>query len=225
MIHPMATTFRGWSDEVFTFYEQLEAENNRAFWTEHRHVYDEEVRAPFDALSDLVADEFGPLKVFRPNRDIRFSKDKSPYKTRCYGVGEGEGGETYYVEISAHGLVAGSGYWMMAKDQLARYREAVDDDTTGVQLATIVDAIRTAGLRVEDQGLKTAPRGYPRDHPRVELLRAKSLAALRSWEPARWMGTKAAATRVTDAWRTAADMNAWLAAHVGPSTEPPDQRW
>jgi uncharacterized protein (TIGR02453 family) len=218
------TTFRGWSAEVFDFYEQLESDNTRSFWTANRQIYDEAVRPPFEALSTLVADEFGPLKVFRPNRDVRFSKDKSPYKTRCYGVGEGEGGESYYVEISAHGLVAGSGYWMMAKDQLARYRAAVDDDATGDELLAAADAIRGAGLRIEDQGLKTAPRGYPRDHPRVELLRAKSLAALRSYEPARWMGTKEAATRITEVWRAAAPMNAWLAANVGPSTEPPASR-
>lgn len=221
----MATTFRGWSPAAFEFYEQLEADNSRAFWTEHRATYDAEVRAPFDALADAVADDFGPLKVFRPNRDVRFSKDKSPYKTRCYGVTEGEGGESYYVEISARGLVVGSGYWMMAKDQLGRYREAVDDDASGPELVPIVDALRSSGLRIEDQGLKTAPRGYPRDHPRVELLRAKSLAALRSHPPAAWMGTKAALGRITDAWRAAAPMNAWLAAHVGPSTEPPDARW
>ena len=225
MIVAMATPFRGWSDEVFTFYEQLEADNTRTFWTEHRATYDDEVRAPFDALGELVADEFGPLKVFRPNRDVRFSKDKSPYKTRCYGVAEGEGGESYYVEISARGLVVGTGYWMMAKDQLARYRQAVDDPGTGEQLVAVVDDLRSSGLRIEDQGLKTAPRGYARDHPRVELLRAKSLAALRSWEPARWIGTKAAATRITDVWRAGAPMNGWLAANVGPSTEPPSDRW
>jgi uncharacterized protein (TIGR02453 family) len=221
----MGTTFRGWSAVVFDFYEQLEADNTRAFWTEHRATYDQEVRPSFDALGEAIAQEFGPLKVFRPNRDVRFSKDKSPYKTRCYGVTEGEGAESFYVEISARGLVVGSGYWMMAKDQLTRYREAVDDGSTGPELARLVQAIRTSGMRVEDQGLKTAPRGYSRDHPRVELLRAKSLAALRSWEPAPWMSTKGALARITDAWRAAAPMNAWLATNVGPSTEPPTSRW
>jgi uncharacterized protein (TIGR02453 family) len=222
----MATnTFRGWPASAFEFYRGLEADNSRAWFTEHRPTFDADVRAPFDALSELVADEFGPLKVFRPNRDVRFSKDKSPYKTRCYGVTEGEGGESFYIEISARGLVAGSGFWMMAKDQLERYRAAVDDRTTGPQLEAAVAEVRAAGLRIEDQGLKTAPRGYPRDHPRVELLRAKSLAAMASFEPAAWMSTAAAAKRITGAWRTAAPMNRWLATHVGPTTEPPSDRW
>ena len=217
----MATPFRGWSDEALDFYRRLEAENNRTFWTANRATYDAEVKAPFDALSDLVADEFGPLKVFRPNRDMRFSKDKSPYKTRCYAVGEGIGGESYYVEISAAGLVTGSGYWMMASDQLARYREAVDAEKTGSELEQIISALRKQKVQIEGRGLKGAPRGYARDHPRIELLRNKSLAALRSFDPAPWLGTKAAANRILGVWRTAAPMNAWLNEHVGPSTEPP----
>ena len=211
---------------MLDFYRRLEVENTRAFWLEHKAVYDDEVRAPFDALSALVEDEFGPIKVFRPNRDVRFSKDKTPYKTRCYGVTEDEGGSSYYVGISAEGLVAGSGYWMMAKDQLERYRAAVDDDATGTALEGAVAAVASAGLEIEGQGLKTAPRGYPRDHPRVDLLRHKSLAGIKRWEPAAWLGTKAAATKITGAWRAVAPVNAWLLEHVGPSTEPPDGgRW
>ena len=219
------TSFRGWSDEAIAFYRELEVHNDRAWWTEHKAVYDTEVRAPFDALSDAVADEFGELRVFRPQRDTRFSKDKSPYKTRCYAVTEGDGGEAYYVEISAGGLYAASGFWMMAADQLDRYRRAIDDDATGPALVDAVAEVRRRKLTIEGHSLKTAPRGWPRDHPRVELLRYKSLAARRAYEPARWLHTRAAATRITDAWRAAAPMNDWLVAHVGPSQLPPDDRW
>ena len=123
------------------------------------------------------------------------------------------------------GLVAASGYWMMARDQLERYRKALDDDAVGNALVDAVAQVRKAKLDIEGHALKTAPRGYPRDHPRVELLRYKSLAAMRRWEPARWLHTKAAATRITDAWRAGGPINEWLAAHVGPSTEPPEDRW
>ncbi len=172
----MAQTFRGWSPAALDFYRRLEAENTRPFWLANKATFDVEVRAPFDALSELVAEEFGPLHVFRPNRDVRFSKDKSPYKTRCYGVAEGERGEGYYVGISAQGLSVGSGAWMMARDQLARYRAAVDDPVAGPELEALVADVRRQRLHIEAQPLKTAPRGYPRDHPRIELLRAKSLA-------------------------------------------------
>ncbi len=221
----MTDGFQGWSDAALDFYERLEADNTKAFWTAHKAVYEDEVRAPFEAFGALIAEEFGPLRVFRPYRDVRFSKDKSPYKTRCYGVAEGEGGEAYYVELSAHGLVAASGYWMMANDQLARYRAAVDDGEAGPALETAVADVRAGKLTIEGHALKTAPRGWPRDHPRIELLRHKSLAAMRTFAPARWFGTTAAATRITDAWRAAGPINTWLAAHVGPSTEPPTDRW
>ncbi len=89
-------SFSGWPDAALDFYRDLERNNNRAFWAEHKDVYERAVKAPFTALSEVVT-EFGPLRVFRPNRDVRFSKDKAPYKTRCYAVTEGDGGEAYYV--------------------------------------------------------------------------------------------------------------------------------
>ena len=214
-------TFSGWSDAALHFYQDLERDNTRSFWLAHKQVYDTEVRAPFDALGELVADEFGPLKVFRPNRDVRFSKDKSPYKTRCYAVTEGEGGEAYYVEFTARGLTVASGYWMMANDQLARYRQAVDDDRAGTELERIVAVPRAGGLDIEGASLKTAPRGFARDHPRVDLLRRKGLAAMTRFPPAAWLSTPQAQHRIVEVWRAAGAMNAWLAGHVGPSTEPP----
>ena len=217
----MPEAFRGWPASALDFFRDLEQDNTRAFWTAHKDVYERDVRAPFEALSELVAEEFGPLRVFRPHRDVRFSKDKSPYKTRAYAATEGEGGEAYYVEVSAKGLVAASGYWRMANDQLDRYRRAVDDDTAGPGLEGIVAGLAEKDLAIEGPSLKTAPRGYPRDHPRIELLRRKSMAAMRRFDPGRWLGTAAAADRIVEVWRAARPMNGWLAQHVGPSTEPP----
>ena len=214
-------SFSGWPDAALDFYRDLERNNNRAFWTAHKDVYERDVKGPFTALSEVVAEEFGPLRVFRPNRDVRFSKDKAPYKTRCYAVTEGDGGQAYYVQISAEGLVVASGYWMMANDQLTRYRQAVDDERQGSALEGVVTELRARALVIEGHGLKTAPRGYPRDHPRIELLRHKSMAAMRTFPPARWLGTATAAERIVDVWRAAGPLNGWLADHVGPSTEPP----
>jgi uncharacterized protein (TIGR02453 family) len=219
------TSFTGWSEAAIDFYRGLETHNDKAFWAANKHVYDTEVRAPFEALSDLVAEEFGPLKVFRPHRDVRFSKDKTPYKTRCYAVTEGEGGEAYYVGFSAQGLDVATGYWMMANDQLARYRRAVDDDAAGTALEAALARVQAAKLHIEGDALKTAPRGYPRDHPRVALLRCKSVAAMRSFPPAGWLHTAAAARRISEVWRAGRPMNDWLARHVGPSTEPPPERY
>jgi len=108
----------------------------------------------------------------------------------------------------------------MADDQLARYRAAVDDDV-GSALEEAVAGMRAAKLEAAGDALKTAPRGYPRDHPRIELLRRKGLAGVRDFDPASWLHTAGAARRITDTWRAAAPLNAWLNRHVGPSTELP----
>ena len=137
------TGFGGFPAEAFRFYEQLSAENTRAFWIEHRHDYDVFVREPFEALAAPLAAEFGPLHIFRPNRDVRFSKDKSPYKTHCGAVTEGEGGEAYYLQISSSGLMVASGYYGFARDQLQRYRDAVDSKA-GKALDRLLESYRPA---------------------------------------------------------------------------------
>ena len=217
----MPEAFRGWPTSALDFVRDLEQDTTRSFWTAHKDVYERDVRAPFEALSELVAEEFGPLQLFRPYRDVRFSKDKSPYKTRAYAATEGEGGEAYYVEVSAKGLVVASGYWMMANDQLDRYRQAVDDDRAGIDLERIVAGLAEKDLTIEGPSLKTAPRGYRRDHPRIELLRRKSVAAMRSFVPGRWLSTAAAADRIVEVWRAGGPVNGWLVRHVGPSNAPP----
>lgn len=212
--------FRGWPVEAVEFYERLEAENTKAFWEANKSTWLESVRAPMEALSAEVADEFGPLHLFRPHRDVRFSKDKTPYKTHLGAVTEGVGGELYYVQLSAGGLFAASGYHQMARDQLARFREAVADERTGPALEAVVADL---GRRydVSSEGLTTAPRGYPRDHPRIALLRLKGVTVSTSWPPGPWLSTRRALSRVVGVWRSAQPLNDWLNAHVGPSTEPP----
>src|SRR5918911_4238310 len=106
--------FAGWPVEAVEFYEGLQADNSKAYWTAHKAVFDADVQAPMAALLAELADEFGPGRIARPYRDVRFSKDKSPYKTGIYAVLE-DGG---YVHFSANGLTAATGYYMMAPDQL-----------------------------------------------------------------------------------------------------------
>ena len=216
--------FCGWPEAAFDFYSRLELDNTKAFWQANRAVYDEAVREPFDAFSDLVEGEFGRVRVFRPYRDVRFSKDKTPYKTAAGAVTEGADGSIYYVQISAEGLFVGSGYYHMASDQLQRWRAAVDDETSGAAIVKVIAALRKARFEIGAMdALKTAPRGYPRDHPRVELLRMKGLTAGKSFPVARWVHTSSAALRILDAWSGCAPMNEWLARLVGPSTLAPPE--
>jgi len=217
-------TFRGWPQAAVDFYAGLEADNSKSYWQAHKPIYDECVKAPFLALSDAIKREFGPLHVFRPNRDIRFAKDKSPYKTSAAAVTEGEGGASYYVQISSTGLFAGSGYHHLMPDQLERFRAAVADPKTGPKLEAAVAALRKQryepGAR---EMLQRAPRGYPQDHPRIELLRMKGIHAGRDYGAPRWLHTAGALDRIVKTWRDAAPMNKWLDKNVGPSTIAPPE--
>ena len=211
--------FSGGPPLAVEFYEGLEADNTKAYWAEHKPIYESGVLAPMAELLDELADEFGRGRIARPYRDVRFRLDKSPYKTAIYAILEPGG----YVNFSADGLTAGMGYYQMAPDQLERYRRAVAADPSGAELAAIVE--RLAAGKVEVGGgssLKSAPRGYPRDHPRIELLRYKGLIAWRHWPVAAWLHTAAAKRRVAEFLRTAAPLQGWLDEHVGPSRLPPD---
>jgi uncharacterized protein (TIGR02453 family) len=215
--------FAGFPEEAVRFYEGLIAENNRTYWLANKPVFETAVRAPMLALLDELADH-GPFHVFRPNKDLRFSKDKTPYKDHIAAYGESEGGAGFYVQFSATGMIAGSGYYHMAADQLDRFRSALDSDAVGGEIAAITERLGKKGLEFSAIGsLKTAPRGYARDHPRIDLLRLNGLVGTRRWKLAKWMQTKAVVQRVRDTWDLAAPMNAWLDVHVGPSTIPPDE--
>jgi uncharacterized protein (TIGR02453 family) len=209
--------FRGWPIEAVEFYEGLEADNSRSYWTTHKAVYDQQVYAPMAALLAELEPEFGAGKIFRPNRDVRFSADKSPYKTAIAATVE-KGG---YIQFSAKGLAAGNGMYMMAPDQLDRYRQAVADDKTGEGLRAVIAEIE--GRRIEVSGhdtLKSAPKGYPKDHPRIDLLRYKGIVAWKEWPVAGWLGTAAAKKRVVDFLRATQPLGDWLTRNVGPSTLP-----
>jgi uncharacterized protein (TIGR02453 family) len=207
-------TFTGWKAEALEFFDELEEENTKAFWERNKHTYETLVRAPMEELLAELKKEWGPGRIFRPYRDVRFSKDKSPYKTNIAAV-VGDG----YISLDARGLGAGVGMWEMAPDQLARYRQAVDDGRSGAKLARVVSDIRSTGAEAAGHGvLKTAPKGYPKDHPRIELLQYKGIVAWRDWPAGAWLGTKRAKDRVVELFRVAKPLNAWLTANVGPST-------
>ncbi|MGW4893866.1 DUF2461 domain-containing protein [Kitasatospora sp. NPDC004240] len=211
-------TFHGWPAEALDFYEQLEADNSKTFWQSHKGWYEQAVRGPMEDLLAELEPEFGPGKIFRPNRDVRFSADKSPYKTHIGAHLEAGG----YVQLSADGLACGNGMYRLASDQLERYRAAVAEDVSGAELERVIAAVRADGPQVVGRdSLRSAPRGWPKDHPRIELLRHKGLVAWQEWPPAQWLGTRTAYRRITDFLRASQPLRDWLDDHVGPSGLPP----
>ncbi|MGI9646845.1 MAG: DUF2461 domain-containing protein [Ilumatobacteraceae bacterium] len=214
--------FTGFPPEATEFYEELAADNSKAFWQANKGRYAEYVKEPMVALTEELSD-YGPFHMFRPHNDLRFSKNKPPYKIHQGAYGESEDGAGHYVHFSADGLMAAAGYYAMAKDQLERFRAAVDAEATGSEIeALVADAEKRKYEVGAIAELKTAPRGVPKDHPRIVLLRRKGLMLSKDFGSPKWIHTKGAAKRVRDTWSGAADVCAWLDAHVGPSTLEPE---
>src|SRR5437763_10700466 len=204
--------FGGWPAEAVEFYEGLAADNTKTYWLAHKDVYDNCVRAPMIALLDELEPTMGSAKVYRPYRDVRFSKDKTPYKTQIAASFERGG----YVTLSADGLRAGGGQYLFDKEQLARYRDAVADDSTGGELERLIAALQSADITVAShEVLKRVPSGLPKDHPRAELLRYKDVVAWKQWPVGAWLGTAEPKRRLMEFWDRCAPLSSWLAEHVG----------
>ncbi|MFF2844307.1 DUF2461 domain-containing protein [Paenarthrobacter sp. NPDC057981] len=209
-------TFTGIQTAAFRFYEDLEENNNREWWLEHKSTYDAEVREPLTALLAELEPRFGPAKIFRPNRDIRFSQDKSPYKTAQGAFAATQEGVGYYVQISADGLLIGGGYHSHTPAQLARFRAAVDAPESGLELQKIIDTVAAAGFAIEGEKLKTIPRGFDKDHARAELLKHKSLSAGVEVGQPEWLSTAAAKDEIAARWEVLRPLVQWVGEHAAP---------
>jgi len=204
-------TFTGFPVAALDFYDDLEMDNTKSFWEANKAVYADSVAAPMKALTATLEPEFGPPKVFRPYRDVRFAKDKTPYKTHqgaFVGVASATG---WYVELSARGVRTGAGFYDADSARLAAFRDAIVDDRSGPQLKRILAKIEKAGFEISGEQLKTAPRGYDKEHPRIDLLRHKQLFAGRliGFEPV--VHTAELADVVRDDWRALRPLVDWLA--------------
>jgi len=205
--------FTGFPERALLFYEGLRADNSKAYWTDSKSVYDQAVKAPMQALLAELEPEFGAAKFFRPYRDVRFSKDKTPYKDHAAAVVEADG--ALYVQLSADGLYVGGGYWHTQTDQAQRLRGAVADELSGARLDEVLAGL--AGWEQHGERYQRLPKPYEPDHPRADLLHLKALAVGRRFEPAEWLHERECLHRVAESWRAVQPLNAWLARHVGPT--------
>jgi uncharacterized protein (TIGR02453 family) len=211
----MTTGFTGFSEAALDFYDDLEMDNTKSFWEAHKAVYLESVKAPMIALTAALEPEFGQVKVFRPFRDVRFAKDKTPYKTNqgaFVGVGPACG---WYVEIAARGVRTGAGFYDAGAAALGRIRASIADDATGKQLQRILAKLAKAGFTVDGDRLKTAPRGYDADHPRIELLRHRSLTVAKDYGFEPIIHTPELLDAVRADWKAARPLVEWVSARLG----------
>lgn len=206
--------FGGLDPDAPAFFRELAADNTKAWWTAQHERYQARVRGPFEELAMQLEPEFGDVKIFRPYRDVRFSADKTPYKTHIGMVTRAP--VAHYLQLSAEGLLIGGGVYDVPPAALARFREIVDHERLSVDLERVLGRLDAEHLvPMSEDALRTAPRGYPVDHPRIELLRLKHLAVGNEEELAEWMWTPDALDIISDTWRTVSIWCTWVAENLG----------
>ena len=207
--------FTGFPVAALDFYDDLEMDNTKSFWTAHKEVYETAVKAPMAALVAALEPEFGTAKIFRPYRDVRFAKDKTPYKTH-QGAYVAAGPATgWYVQVAAPGVRVGGGFYDASSERLAGIRAAIDDERTGTALVRILDALVADGWTLGGETLKTSPRGYDADHPRIDLLRHKSMTLGRDYGFEKVIHTPQLLDKVREDWRALTPFVEWVQDHAG----------
>lgn len=210
--------FTGIPHEAADFYARLEEDNSREFWAANKDVYEAAVREPMADLMAALEDDFGRAKVFRPHRDVRFAADKSPYKTHQGGYVPVAPRAGWYAEVSADGFRIGGGCYHLDSGGLAAFRAAIDGPRGG-ELERIVESLRASGWEINGDRLATAPRGWSRDHPRIELLRFKNLSAMRWQNDGDIVTTPALVDELRARWTELRPLVEWLRDVI-----PPDPR-
>ena len=210
----MSTGFAGFPEAALDFYDDLEMDNTKSFWEEHRATYNEAVAAPMKALMGALEPDFGTAKVFRPYRDVRFAKDKTPYKTHQGAYIALAPSTGYYVQIAASGVRVGVGFYEASSERLSAVRAAIDDDGHGSDLEKIVGELTDSGWTLGGDQVKTAPRGYDIDHPRIALLRHKSMTLGKDLGFAPVIHTPELVDEVRTHWREATPFLDWVMAHA-----------
>jgi uncharacterized protein (TIGR02453 family) len=220
--------FRGIQTEAIAFFAELEANNNRDWWTLNKDRYQHVVREPFETLLTALGPAFGTWRIYRPHRDTRFAHNKEPYKNFIGAVAQHDSGNGVFIQISSKGLLVGTGYPMMATDQLATFRAAVADNITGADFIKRKEKVAGTGLIVTGgryEPLKRNPKGYPAGHPREEVLRWKGVEIPQRLGTPRWLATSQAPNKILELLGKGKPVTDWLDTHVGPSSLSPEEIW
>lgn len=212
-------TFAGFPAEAFTFYEQLAAHNTKAWWEKHRATYDECIKGPLVELLASLEPQFGAYKIYRPYRDTRFSKDKTPIKDHQGAVVMIEDAIGYYVQVSAAGVMTGGGLYAPAPGQLARLRAGIDS-AAGATLDKELTRLARASWEIDGAPLKTRPKGYPADHPLIDLLRMTRVITTRVYADPAIVESPRLLASIRKDWRSITPLLDWLADHAGPAEDP-----
>ncbi|MCY7413634.1 MAG: DUF2461 domain-containing protein [Salinibacterium sp.] len=218
---------QGFSAAAVEFLRGLAAHNTREYWLDHKVEFEALVQAPLESVLGALPEPYVGFRTFRMNRDVRFSSDKSPYKTAHSSL-QHDRGAVRYIHFDADGLYVATGAYQFAPDQLERFRRAVDAPASGIALQEVISGLTASELEVTHGGpepLKTAPRGYDKDHPRIELLRFKGVTALARFAPALITDGDRVLAQVLGVFESSQPLVAWLQDNVGETTFGDRRRW
>lgn len=210
--------FAGFPPEATDFLKGLQANNDRAWFAAHRQIYEEALKAPGTAFSEAVRERLEDLiqqpvraKMFRIHRDVRFSKNKSPYNAHLHiAFFASAAASGFYAGLEPERLVLGAGAFDLPSPRLDCYRAAVADPAQGAALSAILDSLGAAGFRLEGATLKRTPAPYPDDHPNAALLRRKGLTAWRDITDAAVIASPGVIDACVESFAALAPLTAWL---------------
>jgi uncharacterized protein (TIGR02453 family) len=220
--------FEGFPAAGLAFFRQLAAHNDRDWFEAHRAAWDEKIVPAMLAwcgeLCERLRDVMPRLvfvprvggSLYRLNRDIRFSRDKSPYKTHAAALlWEGahkRDAPGVYLHVSADDVILGGGIWIFEEEsRLERYRKLLQDDRSAERLESALSHARKAGLSVEAaKQLKRPPRPFTPEHPRAALSRYKGMAVGKHMRPGTWLHSRQALRRAESVARAYAPLHFWL---------------
>ncbi len=215
-VRPTAASFVGFGKDALDFFDELEINNDRGWFAANRARYESGIAEPLRLLGEALAPNFGTPKAFRPFRDVRFSADKRPIKEQAGLLLSSDDGGRYYFQLSAEGVFLAGGWWQPAKIALVRFRSLVDFPAGARSAHDAVASVEREGIGLAAGGrLASAPRGYKRDHPQIELLRQTSLAVGKSQPAEPWLFDASCVDHVADAWRAVGTWNHWLIDNLG----------
>jgi uncharacterized protein (TIGR02453 family) len=225
----------GFNKRTLTFFRQLARHNDKPWFEAHRDEYENDVRAPMRELIEELDVRFAQLapeiggdrkrSMFRINRDIRFSKDKSPYKTnaacwfyhrnasRTVGAEAEEGSAGFYFHLQPGKSGLGAGLWMPPRSQLNKLRAAIADDPDAFEEMVSSIPRRFGGLG-DEAVLKRMPRGFAEDHPAAKWLRYQSFTTGRGLTDAQVTKTSLA-TLLANEYKALLPLVRWLNGALG----------
>lgn len=205
--------FSGFHADGPQFLDELSNNNTKDWFHANKSRFKESLETP---AKDFVAQMIDALgegwkgKIFRIYRDLRFSKDKTPYNThlRIGFFKDREAGLFFSLEPDE--LILGAGVFDFGKEGLVRFRDAVASDKDGKRLENLLNTHLESGYRLDEAELKKVPRGYDKEHERSVLLRRKSLALWRDSKMPKWIFGKSAVDRCLGVFEELDDLRSWL---------------